>query len=208
MSEEPVVIEIQLKVKGQPKDKSLISKVYRYKNHHNVQRFYSYLSNHLCKMELCLEQLERSCQATVVGIHAIEGSPFKYGGRVVCCTLPWEDPYRKVVLFDSKHGTTRMFSEGRMSTDSDGYLDLSRCVVSVQGMLKVFIHTYSRSGAILSSGRVVFKAKECQISKATCVLHSRKPSKEKDSKVKITVAWSRLVTTKSSIEVKCLTNFL
>jgi hypothetical protein len=207
MSEEPVEIEIQLKVKGQPKDRALISQVYRYRNHRNIEWFYSYLSNRLCKLELCFEQLERSCQATVLGVRAIEGSPFKYGGRVVCCTLPWEDPFRKVVLFDSKHGTTRMVYEGRMSTESEGYLDLSRCVVSVQGMLKVFIHTYSRSGAILASGRVVFKAKECQISKATCVLHSSKPSKGKDSKVKITVAWSRLVTTKSSIELKCIGSY-
>jgi hypothetical protein len=204
VSEEPVEIEIQLRVTGQAEDRPLINQVIRYKNPGNFEWFYSYPSNRLCKLELCFEQLERSCQATVVGVRAIEGSPFKYGGRVVCCTLPWEDPSRKVVLFDSKHGTTRMFSEGRMTAKSDGYLDLSRCVVSVQGMLKVFIHTYSRSGATLASGRVVFKAKESQISNATCVLHSSKPSKGKDSKVKITVAWSHLVRTKSSIEHKCL----
>jgi hypothetical protein len=42
----------------------------------------------------------------VVGARAIDGPPFKHGGRVVCCTLPWGDPFRKVVIFDSKHGTT------------------------------------------------------------------------------------------------------
>jgi hypothetical protein len=206
MSKEPVEIEIQLKLRGQPEGRALISRVLRYNNPRNLDHFYSYLSNRLCKMELCFEQLERSCQATVVGVHAIEGSPFKYGGQVVCSTLPWEDPFRKVVLFDSKNGTGRMVCEGTTSEESHGYLDLSRCVVSVQGMLKVFIHTYSRSGAILASGRVVFKAKECQMSKATCVLHGSKASKGKDSKVKITVAWSRLVTTKNCIELKCLTN--
>ena len=155
MSAEPVDIEIQLNLKGQSEDRALINRVFRYRNAVNVYCLYSYLSNHLCKMQLCLEQLDRSCQATVVGVRAIEGSPFKYGGQVVCCTLPWEDPCRKVVLFDSKHGknTMPMESVGRMCKGSDGYLDLLRCVVSVQGMLKVFVHTYSRSGAILARDR-------------------------------------------------------
>ncbi|KAE8777489.1 hypothetical protein D1007_49720 [Hordeum vulgare] len=154
-------------------------------------------SNYLCKIELCFEQLGWSRQATILSARVTQGSPFKHGGQIVCRASPCEDdPNKEIVLYDSKYGTMDMMEpDVTMSIDSDGYLQLSRRVVSVRGRLKFFIYTYSRAGAIAASGRVLFKAKDCQTSQATCILHNNKPSKGKNtsSKVKITVAWSRLV---------------
>ena len=205
MSEEPVDIEFQLKVKGgqsRYEDRVLVTRAFQYvDNPSNRDSFYPYLSNYLCKIELCFEQLTPSRQATVLAVCVTRGSPFRYGGQVVCSASPYEDedPNKEIVLFDSKSGTTEGMDsdDGTMSMDPDGYINLSRRVVSVQGRLKMFINTYSRSGAILASGRVSFRAKDCQTSRATCVLHSRKASRGKAStrvkdQVKITVAWSRL----------------
>lgn len=203
MCRDPVHIEFQLKVKGQSRseDRTLITRPVQIYNPSWHDWCYRCLSNYLCKIELCFEQLNWSRQATILSARVTQGSPFKHGGQIVCRASPCEDdPNKEIVLFDSKYGTMNMESDETMSMDSDGYLTLLRRVVSVQGRLKIFIYTYSRSGAIAASGRVLFKAKDCQTSQATCVLHSCKPSrgkktssKGKDSKVKITVAWSRLV---------------
>jgi hypothetical protein len=198
-------------VKGQScsEDKPLATRAYQYSNSSDRDWFYSYLSNYLCKIELCVEQLTRSRQATVLSVRVTRGLPFRYGGQILCCASPYEeDPGRRIVLFDSKYGTASMDSDGTMSMDPDGYLDLSRRVVSVQGKLKIFIHTYSRSGAILASGRVSFKAKDCQTSSARCFLHNHKASKgnaaSKDNDVvKINVAWSRFARKISAIELDC-----
>ncbi|XP_051212181.2 uncharacterized protein [Lolium perenne] len=207
-----VHIEIQLRVKGHSKleDRPLITQAFRYYNGSNRDWFYSYLFNYLCKIQLCFEQLKRSCQATVLAVRVTRGSPFKYGGQVVCCASPYEDndPNKEIVLFDSKYGV--MDSDGTMSMDPDGYLDLSRRVVSVQGRLKIFIHTYSRSGAIRASGRISFRAKDCQTSQAKCFLHKRSKASRGNSaasegkdQVKINVAWSRFARKISAIELDC-----
>jgi len=214
----PVHIEVQLMLKKQQgqswaKDRELVTQVFRYENNSsNRDCFYSHLiTNYLCKIELCFQQLERSRQATVLAVRVMQGAPFKYGGQVLCCAPPYEeeeeDPgssSRRIVLFDSKYGTPD--DDGTMCMDPDGYLDLSRRVVSVQGRLKIFVNTYSRSGrSILATGRVSFTAKDCQTRSATCFLHNRrKASKAKDQAVKITVAWSRFARQLSDIEIERL----
>ncbi|XP_051213370.1 uncharacterized protein [Lolium perenne] len=208
LSVEPVHIEIRLMLKeGQswPEDRELVTQAFRYNNPSNCNYFFSHLTNYLCKIEMCFEQLVRSRQATVLAVRVMQGSPFKYGGQVLCCASPYDDDTSKmIVLFDSKYGNTSLYNNGTMSMDPDGYLDLSRRVVSVQGRLKIFIHTYSRSGAVLATGRVSFRAKDCQTSQARCVLHNR--HKGTDSAVKITVAWSRFARKISNIEMDCFTN--
>jgi hypothetical protein len=188
-----------------PEDRELVTQAFRYNNPSNCDYFFSHLTNYLCKIEMCFEQLVRSRQATVLAVRVMQGSPFKYGGQVLCCASPYDDDTSKmIVLFDSKYGNTSLYNNGTMSMDPDGYLDLSRRVVSVQGRLKIFIHTYSRSGAVLATGRVSFRAKDCQTSQARCVLHNRR--KGTDSAVKITVAWSRFARKISNIEMDCFTN--
>ncbi|XP_044964709.1 uncharacterized protein LOC123425105 [Hordeum vulgare subsp. vulgare] len=199
MCRDPVHIEFQLKVKGQSRsqDRTLITRPVQMYNPSWHDWCYRCFSNYLCKIELCFEQLGWSRQATILSARVTQGSPFKHGGQIVCRASPCEDdPNKEIVLYDSKYGTMDMMEpDVTMSIDSDGYLQLSRRVVSVRGRLKFFIYTYSRAGAIAASGRVLFKAKDCQTSQATCILHNNKPSKGKNtsSKVKITVAWSRLV---------------
>jgi hypothetical protein len=88
-----------------------------------------------------------------------------------------DDPaFRQVVLQD-----------GAMTTCSEGYLNLSRHVVSVilRGKLEVVVETRSRCAAL--SGKVVVSidAQECNITEDICQLG--------DSELTITVAWSRLV---------------
>ncbi|KAM0831103.1 hypothetical protein ACQ4PT_065773 [Festuca glaucescens] len=215
LSIDPVHIEIQLRLKqGQSRseDRALVTQAFRYDNPSNCDWFHSYLSNYLCQIELCLEQLTRSRQATVLSVRVTRGSPFRYGGQILCCASPYEDdPCKMIVLFDSKYGkTTTLDSDGTMSMDPDGYLDLSRRVVSVQGRLKIFINTYSRSGAISASGRVSFRAKDCQTSQAKCFLHKRSKASKGNSaasegkdEVKINVAWSRFARKISAIELDC-----
>ncbi|CAM0907743.1 unnamed protein product [Alopecurus aequalis] len=212
LSVDDVHVEIQLRVKGQSRleDRALVTRVFRYYSPSNCGLFYSYLSNYLCKIELCFEQLTRSRQATVLSVRVTRGSPFRYGGQVLCCASPYEeDPSKRIVLFDSKYlAAGKDSDDGTMSMDPDGYLDLSRRVVSVQGRLKFFVNTYSRSGAILASGRVSFRAKDCQTSLAKCTLHSRKASKgnaasKGKDQVKINVAWSRFARNISAIELDC-----
>lgn len=212
LCDDPVHIEFQLKVKGPSasslQDRTLVSRALKIYNPSRHDWYYSDLSNYLCKIELYFEKLAWSRQATILSARVTQGSPFKYGGQIVCrSSLCEDDPNKEIVLFDSKCATKSMDSNGTKGVDSEGYLHLLRRVVSVQGRLKVSIYTYSRSGAIAASGRVLFKAKDCQTSQATCVLHHCKASKgvktsskRKDSKVKITIAWSRLARSINEID--------
>lgn len=183
LSMDPVTIEIQLKVKGSAKseDRNLISKVC----HHNGESFGTFLvrDNH-CAIELCCEQVKQSVQATISRVRVVDqGSlPYKYGGRVLCCSLPEGaieddiDQSKQIVMLDSKDGTVPM---GKHKC-----LDLSRSVVAVEleGRLKVTIEAYPPSGTI--TGEVFFKPQKCNITKRKCYLG--------DSTVEVTVAWSLL----------------
>ncbi|KAI5014288.1 hypothetical protein ZWY2020_055678 [Hordeum vulgare] len=118
--------------------------------------------------------------------------PFKYGGRIMCSSPPQEvtdSLARQVVLVDSH----RSDDGGEMPMSSDGYLDLSRHVVSVEleESLQFVIQAYSQSGdAIARQGSVKFRTKYCNISQAICEIG--------DSKVEITVAWSQLLKNKGT----------
>ncbi|KAM3388919.1 hypothetical protein ACQJBY_011195 [Aegilops geniculata] len=199
--EEPVHVEIKLKVKGgtESEDIALMTRVWYYSG--NVScTLYTPLVGGLCTMVLSSEELHESVQATIVGIRlrVPEETPslFKNGGRVVCFSLPRKGRPRKGRLPNSTHPLFRqvVLQDGAMTSCSKGYLNLSRHVVSVKlcGTLEVVIHANSQSGAV--KGEVSIKAQNCNITQDVCHLG--------DSELEITVAWSRLVQDKLWISME------
>ncbi|CAM0948486.1 unnamed protein product [Alopecurus aequalis] len=198
VTREPANVEIQLMVKGGTKseDSPLMSDPWYFNSisYLGLRSLHTPIEGHRCTMVLSAEELYGSVQATIVGIRVVgvpEGrpSPFEYGGRVACSSLPRrrgrlpdpqhiaDDPsFRQVVLQD-----------GAMTTCSKGYINLSRHVVSVKlrGKLEVVIDARSPSGAMASQVVVSVKAQKCDITENICKLG--------DSELEITVAWSRLV---------------
>ncbi|KAM0904063.1 hypothetical protein ACQ4PT_018259 [Festuca glaucescens] len=184
--EEPVSFEIQLKLKGrtESEDKALMSSKLSYKG--DSANRYSILNvgNHFCKMEFCFQQLERSVQATIVGVRVVSQGPsssFPHGAQVFCSSLPrgFKDDDTTMscpdlLLHDWKDGIRSI----------DGHLDLARHVVSAElgGKLKVLIKDCKSSDL---TGYVLFTPKKCNFSQATCLVG--------DAEVEITVAWSLLV---------------
>ncbi|XBI56003.1 hypothetical protein VPH35_037690 [Triticum aestivum] len=142
------------------------------------------LSNHRCTAELTLEQLDRSHQATIVGIRVTKGDwPFKYGCRVICFWAPTSATYatcRPVVLLDRRGIGWHKGSEN--------YLQLWRKVVSVksQGTLRVTIEAYGKSRRwVARKGHINFPVQQCQTSTRNCSVG--------DATVEVIVAWSLLV---------------
>ena len=88
----------------------------------------------------------------------------------------------ELVMVDSK--------DGAKLKGGDGYLHLSRNVVSVEevGRLDIDIQAYSESGSIAAQRLVKFPAKYSKISREKCFFG--------DVKVVITVAWSLVATDK------------
>ncbi|KAF7063454.1 hypothetical protein CFC21_069972 [Triticum aestivum] len=206
--------EVELRVKGRTKsrDRALINQAYPYT--HCCARLYTIgFHNCRCRIELSLEQLKNSVQATILSVRILKGGPctFKYGGRVACSSPPHEvvimdgqgsvlevtdPPSTQVVLLDSRDR-----NGGEMPMDTDGYLDLTRHVVSVElrqsnvyypetleDTFKVVIQAYSQSGDVAAQGHVKLTPKLCNISQVVCDLG--------DSKVEITIAWSAHVASK------------
>uniref|UniRef100_M8BWQ8 DUF6598 domain-containing protein n=1 Tax=Aegilops tauschii TaxID=37682 RepID=M8BWQ8_AEGTA len=101
----------------------------------------------LCRAVLSLEQLSSTVQATILSIRVVgEGHPFKSGGEVFCWSSSADGSstiYEKVVLLHSLEGIPQEDDE----LDLDGYLPLSRNVVSVEsgGGLNVVVETYGGS---------------------------------------------------------------
>jgi hypothetical protein len=198
VAEEPPHVEIKLKVKGATKSEDSVLM-----SHFWYHRSISYTALHntlcipiegdYCTLVLSVEHLGDSVQATIVGIrvHVPEGrpSPFEYGCRVVCSSLP----RREVRLPDSEHIAADpsfrqvVLQDGEMTTCSKGYLNLSRHVVSVKlrGKLEVIIEARSQSGAMAGQVVASIEAQKCYITKNVCHLG--------DAELEISVAWSRLV---------------
>ncbi|KAF7012675.1 hypothetical protein CFC21_026841 [Triticum aestivum] len=153
------------------------------------------LSNHRCTTEVTLEQLDRSHQATIVGVRVTKGAwPFKYGCRVICFWAPAstadviDTTCRPVVLLDRR-------GKG-LHRGSENYLQLSRKVVSVQsqGTLRVTIEAYGKSRRwIARKGHIDFPVQQCQTSKRACLVG--------DTTVEVVVAWSLLVKEKVDLQV-------
>ncbi|XP_047082643.1 uncharacterized protein LOC124693223 [Lolium rigidum] len=198
---DPVDFEIQLKVQfgALSQDRALISGTYHYAGRGLGAKIICF-ENCFCKIELCLERVVETVQATVCSVRILkQGSQvFKYGCRLACsmtsCSCKLIDgkvtyttnaPSGEVVLLNS-HSPP-------MSEGSDGYIDLDRRVVSVQldGSLEVVIQAYSASGDIAAQGHVSFAPKSCSVSQDNLFVG--------DAQVEITVAWSLLVENKRDI---------
>ncbi|KAI4963276.1 hypothetical protein ZWY2020_015117 [Hordeum vulgare] len=165
--------EVHLKLKGtmESKDTTLISKAF----------FYDYdgvsvcLLHGLCEIELCCDHLEQSHQATILGVRILRGS-LPCGKIKVACN--GKHPSGHVLLFDSR--------AEKMPVSEDGYLDLSRQVVSVKsgGRLEILMQAGDFSGRDFS-GSVAFPNKFSNV--------SRKGFELGGCEVEITVAWSLLI---------------
>lgn len=196
VSEEPIEIEIQLRVKHEKKsdDMPLISRVFYYDGDYGHALHSSVIENHFCTVELSYQQLEESVQATIFGVHVQGFWAFPYGFRVACSSLPQgsiedgdESKHSQVVLFDSKYG--------KMPMGVCGDLDLSRQVVSVEleGKLGVFIQAYGPYDGTDMHGSIFITPKECNTSQHTCYVGGYE--------VNMTVAWSLLVADETLIKM-------
>ncbi|XP_037480886.1 uncharacterized protein LOC119358450 [Triticum dicoccoides] len=206
-AESPLEFEVQLKIKGghaESEDSVLINRKGHFGGYHTDNGLYTVtFDNCLCTAELSLQKLYRGAvQATFLRVGIVKGSqsPFSYGGRVACSSPPQEDVVRgsegpaaptQVVLLDS-----RDCAGGKMAIgEEDGYLDLSRHVVSLElrtvsedseeleETLKVVVEAYSPGGSVQAA--VMVRPQYCGISKHKCDLNG--------SKVKITIAWSPII---------------
>ncbi|XP_044969413.1 uncharacterized protein LOC123429442 [Hordeum vulgare subsp. vulgare] len=202
-ADRPLEFEVQLKLKGdaaESEDSVLINNTGHYNGYDTHNGLYTFtIENCLCTTELSLQKLYRGAvQATFLRVGIVKGSqsPFSYGGRVACSLPPHkddEDPATptQVVLLDS-----RDCAGGKMPIgEEDGYLDLSRHVVSVElrtvsedseeleETLKVVIEAYSPGDSVQAP--VMIRPQYCGISKHKCDING--------SKVKITIAWSPIV---------------
>ncbi|XP_048556920.1 uncharacterized protein LOC125537637, partial [Triticum urartu] len=181
VSIDPVDFEIKMKVKGRSRseDRMLIHQTFNYSANETT------LSNDFCKIMLRCAKLENTVQGTIVSVRVTNWRkrkwPFKHDGRVSCIAkgtskpIKPEQPEEELVLQDQV-----------MANSSDGYIDLSRHVVSVElnGRLEVIISA-DKSHARKSCGRVFFPAQESKVSRCTCNLGSHT--------VEVTVAWSLLI---------------
>ncbi|KAE8793108.1 hypothetical protein D1007_32318 [Hordeum vulgare] len=189
--EPTVTVEVHLRIKGtvESKHRTLISKVFVYDEDDlgSGDVISTRLLQGLCSIELCCEHLERSVQATILGVRVVQG-PLHCGNgiKVVCSALPEgkteggvKCQSNRVLLLGSQAETVPV----------GGYLHLSRQAVSVKskGRLEILI----QAGEI--SGSVVFKAEDSNISRERCRLG--------DCEVEIIVAWSLLVESQHDISV-------
>ncbi|XP_044955284.1 uncharacterized protein LOC123405798 [Hordeum vulgare subsp. vulgare] len=196
-----VNIEIQLKVKGPTKsqDKALISRACDYGGG-SVGVSTIHIDNCLCKLELCLQRVHETVQATILSVQVVNSGswPFEYGGRVICSSAS-----RETVVIDS--GVTRAINpsssqmvlleskDGAMLKGPDGHIYLPRQVVCVEidGVLDIAIEAYSKSGDIGAQGRICFAPRFRNISQDKFTIA--------DVEVMITIAWSLVPTSKREI---------
>ncbi|XP_037451014.1 uncharacterized protein LOC119321435 [Triticum dicoccoides] len=197
--EDMLDFEIQLKVKGttQSEDEALIRHVCSYAGGGYGPGVT--IGNCFCKLELCLQRVTRSVQATIVSVQVVKGSwPFEYGGRVACYSLsgefmPTERGVVRVIDPSSSQIVLQDTKDGAELKGFHGYVHLSRRLVSVEirGMLDVEIQAYSKSGDTATRGHVRLLPKLCNISQEKCDLDG--------AEVVVTVAWSLIPTDKRDI---------
>ena len=188
VAEDPVDFEVELRIiegDDEIKDRVLMSLSKRYDGAEQPLCFHG----SMCNAELSLGRLAATVQATIVGVHVHKGRwPFEFGGRVTCSLYSAEvddQSCDEVVLLDS--------AEKIPEDGLDGYISLSRSVVSVQlqGRLKVSIQAYGRSEP---PADVEFHPQDCNITMGSCFVYG--------TKVDITVAWSRLVRDKMDLLIE------
>ncbi|XP_037475019.1 uncharacterized protein LOC119352510 [Triticum dicoccoides] len=191
VAEDPVDFEVKLRIiegDDEIKDRVLMSLSKRYDGSEQPLCFHG----SMCSAELSLGRLAATVQATIVGVHIGKGGwPFECGGRVTCTSYSAElDDHScdEVVLLDS--------AEKIPEDGLDGYISLSRSVVSVQlqGRLKVSIQGIRAYGESDPPVNVDFHPQDCNISMGSCFVCG--------TKVDITVAWSRIVRDKMDLLIE------
>ncbi|XP_037461571.1 uncharacterized protein LOC119332497 [Triticum dicoccoides] len=190
-------LEVQLKVKGETRssDRALITRRSTYSGGYHQGLETMLFSNCFCTVELSLERLTETVQATILSVRVDEEGPwpFEHGGRIMCSSPPHEvkDPLSKQVVLVDSHSC----EGGEMPMGTASYIDLSRRVVSVklEDSLQFAIRAYSQSGAIARQSSVTFRTKYCNVSRGICKIG--------DSVVEITIAWSHIVRRKRGIHL-------
>ncbi|XBI96988.1 hypothetical protein VPH35_033201 [Triticum aestivum] len=191
VAEDPVDFEVELRIiegDDEIKDRVLMSLSKHYDGAQQPLCFHG----SMCSAELSLGRLAPTVQATIVGICVGKGRwPFECGGRVTCSLYSAEvDDHScdEVVLLDS--------AEKIPEDGLDGYISLSRSVVSVQlqGRLKVSIQGLQAYGESDPPVDVDFHPQDCNVSMGSCFVYG--------TKVDITVAWSRIVRDKMDLLIE------
>ncbi|KAI4962548.1 hypothetical protein ZWY2020_029491 [Hordeum vulgare] len=165
-ADRPLEFEVQLKLKGdatESEDSVLINNTGHYNGYDTHNGLYTFtIENCLCTTELSLQKLYRG---TVKPLSCVSALP--------CHST-------QVVLLDS-----RDCAGGKMPIgEEDGYLDLSRHVVSVELRTVVkILKTYSPGDSVQAP--VMIRPQYCGISKHKCDING--------TKLKITIAWSPIV---------------
>ncbi|CAM0942859.1 unnamed protein product [Alopecurus aequalis] len=196
-----VNLEVELKVKGTTayQDKALITKGCEYRAFGNGVSTVCF-KNCFCTVELCVQTVRKTVQATILGVQVASGEPFpfEHGARVTCSPLQGEWDYtdnRITIVTYPTHGEIVMVDskDEKMLKGSDGYLHLPRNVISVgfKGMLDVDIQAYSKSGDVAAKERVSLQPRCSKISQKTCCIRG--------VTVAVTIAWSLVATDKFDV---------
>ncbi|KAF7073881.1 hypothetical protein CFC21_078804 [Triticum aestivum] len=181
---DPIAFEVQLKVKSKTepgKDELLAFKVFSYhKAYHSDEVESTRITCKRCTLEFAYAPLLPSVEATVT-VQVIDGSWDDHvQGVVTCRTASMENG--EMVLLASR--------DGKMPVNSDGVIELSRRVVSVElrGQLLVSVlgrGTGDKKG-LVATDTALFTQMNAGTSHGVCDLGF--------CKVQVTVAWSFLST--------------
>lgn len=181
---DPIAFEVQLKVKSKTepgKDELLAFKVFSYhKAFHSDEVVSTRVSCKRCTLEFAYAPLLPSVEATVT-VQVVDGSWDDHvQGVVTCRTASMEKG--EMVLLASR--------DGKMSVNSDGVIELSRRVVSVELRGQLFVsvlgHGTGDKKGLVATDTALFTQMNAGTSRGVCDLGF--------CKVQITVAWSFLST--------------
>lgn len=150
------------------------------------------------EVEFTISVLDRSIEATIISVQLVGGSswPDHLQGKLVSRTA--SAIHQEIVLLDSQKQ-----QDGKMPIDDDGFIQLSRRVVSVElaGQLIVQVLAFNsqqqvvdndndnKKDEIVAKHEIVFDPKEASLSVETCELQLGGGGGG-PCKLQISVAWS------------------
>jgi hypothetical protein len=171
---DPINFEVELKVKakGESGDEMLAFGTFEvWERSNGKDGFLNWEYHRRCTLQYKFALLPHSIEATI-NVRVVDGSwPDNHGGEVLCLT---SDVDEKVVLLDSR--------DGEMPINSNGVIELSRRVVSVESNMKLLVAVDACQTGFLARATAIFEPKKSGISHHMCDLDS--------CKMEVTVAWS------------------
>ncbi|KAF7006747.1 hypothetical protein CFC21_026488 [Triticum aestivum] len=174
---DPITFEVQLKVKGkgESEDEMLAFAVFYYGDGNACARKLSMsIPHNRCTLEYEVALRPRSVEATI-SVKIVEGSwPENHRGQVVALTSGVDG---EVVLLRS--------GDRELPVGSDGAIELSRRVVSVDLREKLVVAVDASLSGFLARGTAEFKPENYGTSHGVCDLGS--------CKIQVAVAWSLFV---------------